>query len=252
MTSRPFRPPPPETAPVEGKFPELPPRDDMQNPMYLHRPSYMTALHRHFGSPETTLVLGETPVGWRHSQSRGLLRPDLIVAFDVDLDNIIARDGYSIEEQGKAPDFVLEVASKTTGNIDDTNKREGYAGYGVPEYWRFDPTGGRYHQARLAGDRLVEGVYVPIAINKVDDDRYWGRSAVLGLDLCWEYGWLRWYDPIAGRYLLTHDEEADGRIAERQARIAAESERDAERRARAAAEAQVREMEAQLRRLQDL
>ncbi len=63
-----------------------------------------------------------------------------------------------------------------------------------------------------------------------------GRSDALNLDVCWEYGQLRFYDPVAGRYLPTYDEEADGRIA-------AESQRDA-------AEARNRELEEQLKRLQ--
>ena len=31
------------------------------------------------------------------------------------------------------------------------------------------------------------------------------HSAALGLNLCWEDGQLRWYDPASGRYLLTYD-----------------------------------------------
>ena len=49
--------------PGDGKFPVFPPRGDMQNPVHLHRPSHLAALSVHFGSPETTLVLGEVPVG---------------------------------------------------------------------------------------------------------------------------------------------------------------------------------------------
>ena len=40
------------------------------------------------------------------------------------------------------PEFVLEVASVHTADRDDTEKRIGYANYGVSEYWRFDPTDG--------------------------------------------------------------------------------------------------------------
>ena len=40
-----------------------------------------------------------------------------------------------------------------------------------------------------------------------------GHSDVLGLDICWEHGHLRFYDPAEGRYLMTFDEEADGRLA---------------------------------------
>jgi hypothetical protein len=246
MTARPFSTAtggPPEVDP-DATFPEFPPRDDMQNPIYLSDPAHQPALRRHFGSADATIVLGETPVGWRPSQRQGLLIPDLLISFNINRAGVIARKGYSIEEQGKPPDFVLEVASPTTGRNDYTTKREGYANYGVLEYWRFDPTGGQLYPAGLAGDRLVSnagegqgGAYVPIAINRVDSDRFWGRSVALGLDLCWEHSQLRWYDPASQHYLRTYDDSEEDRIAET---------------ARAdAARARVRELEEQLRRLQE-
>ncbi len=94
------------------RFPVFPPRGDMLNPIHLHLPGHQTALIFHFGDSPTTLVLSEVPIGWRHDQSRrGILIPDLLVVFDVDRDAIIDRRGYAIEEWGKPPDFVLEVAS---------------------------------------------------------------------------------------------------------------------------------------------
>ena len=236
--------PPPRTPfdPGDGLFPVFPSRGDMQNPIYLHNPGYQATLRRHFGSPESTIVLGEVPVGRDLRQRRGLRVPDLLIAFGVNPDRIIADRGYSIEQWGKPPDFVLEIASENTAENDVTVKRDDYAAFGIPEYWRFDPSGGEYYPASLAGDRLVDGAYQRIGIVGTDDRHFSGRSEVLGLDLCWEDGQLRWYDPAAGRYLLTFDEEAE-------AHIAAQDERDAERRARMAAEARVRELEAENRRL---
>ena len=63
-------------------------------------------------------------------------------------------NGYIISEQGKPPDFVLEIASPSTGQIDVTDKRDDYADARIREYWRFDETG-RYHGRRLAGDRAA-------------------------------------------------------------------------------------------------
>ena len=40
--------------------------------------------------------------------------PDLIIAFNVDPAAIIEQWGYSIEDRGKPPDFVLETASATS------------------------------------------------------------------------------------------------------------------------------------------
>ena len=104
---------------------------------------------------------------------------------------------------------MLEVGSPTTALNDYTTKRDGYAAFGIPEYWRFDPTGGERYPTGLAGDRLVEGAYQPMSIVQVDSDNFWGHSDVLNLDLCWELGRLRWWDPVAQRYLTTYDEEAD-------------------------------------------
>ena len=138
---------------------------------------------------------------------------------------------------GEPPDFVLEIASENTGQDDYTEKRDDYAAFGVPEYWRFDPSGGEYHDSPLAGDKLVAAEYQPIDIIQVNETGHWGHSSALGLDLCWEDGQLRWYDPVAGRYLRTCDEEAVGRLA-------AESERDA-------ALKRVRELEGEVTRLQE-
>ena len=213
MATKPIRPA--STASAVERFPEFPPRDDMQNPRYLHRPGHIAALALHFGEPETTLVMGEVPVGWRPSQREGIRIPDLLVAFGVDCHGILdEREGYAIEREGKPPDFALEVASRTTGTNGYNEKRRDYERYGITEYWRYDPSGGRYHDAALAGDRLVEGGYRPINIEWSDDTHCRGYSEVLRLFLCWEDGQLRWYDPENGAYLRTFDEEVFGRQSE--------------------------------------
>ena len=188
-------------------FPEYPPRGDMNNPFYLHEPSHMRSLAIHFGRDEATFVMSEVPVSPSASIRREHRRPDLMVAFNCDRDLLIRQKGYATRTQGKPPDFVLEVASESTGVVDYTEKRDEYASYGIPEYWRFDPSGGLYHNAALAGDRLVGGGYERIEIETLDGMNCRGHSAVLGLWLCWEDHRLRWFDPKAKAYLRTHDEE---------------------------------------------
>ena len=233
-----------------AQFPEFPPRYDMQNIDILHEIGYVATLKRHFGMRDTTLVYGELPVGNTLSIRLGLRIPDLIIAFDCDPARAIERQGYDIDEQGKPPDFVMEIASKTTGRVDYTDKRVDYERYGIPEYWRFDATGGDYHDAALAGDRLVDGRYEPIDIERDGDSYYWGYSETLGLYVCWDAGKLRWYDPRTDSYLLTSDEEADraDRAEERAARESAERQLADERAARESAE---RRREAAARRLAD-
>ena len=198
--------------------------------------------------------------------------PDVYLAFGVDAQAIRPRKLYLPWEVGKPPDWVLEIASSSTGREDVGRKRRIYAGIGVPEYWRFDPTKqGKYHGQRLAGDRLVGGVYEPIELTTAPDGLLKGYSEVLGLSLCWDGGWPRFYDPSTDTYLETWQEAWDTREAEREAREAAEAqaaveqadrlaERAArqaaenraatEQAARQAAEARIRQLEAELRRRQ--
>ena len=197
----------------------------------------------HLGNPETTLVVGERYLALAPTRDMTRLTyPDLLVAFGVHPEDYRQHNAYVISEQGKPPDFVLEVASRSSGQRDVAEKREIYAGLLIPEYWRFDETG-RYHGARLAGDRLANGEYEPIDIDELDGGSWQGYSAVLNLNLRWALsgrtpyreglarglprGRLGWHDPTTGQHITTLEDE---------------------REARAAAEARVRELEEQLRR----
>ena len=170
--------------------------------------------------------------------------PDCVFADGASPDSIDDLNGYIISVVGKPPDFVLEVASRSTGVRDYTVKREGYAALGVREYWRFDHTGGRYHNAPLAGDALVDGEYQPIEIVHEPDGRRWGYSDALGLELWWDDGELRFRDPETGRYLPTPEEFGDA-LDEAEARAVQE------RAARRVAERRAYTAEAELRRLRE-
>ena len=146
------------------------------------------------------------------------VKPDCVVAFAVDPAAIFERNGYVISEVGKPPDFVLEVASESTGRRDYTAKRAIYAEYGVAEYWRFDRTGGQYHDRPLSGDHLVNGQYKPIPLNTGADGVIRGYSPVLGLELHWDAGQLRFYDPAAGDYLRDL-QEAEALVARLRAQL---------------------------------
>ena len=84
----------------DGRFPDFPPRDGMQNPIHLYDPGYPTAVRRCLGFHEDTpLVVAEVPLGWRHGPRKGILISDLMVAFEVNVAGVIARRGYSILSQ---------------------------------------------------------------------------------------------------------------------------------------------------------
>ena len=154
--------------------------------------------------------------------------PGLLIAMGADPEAYRENNGYIISEQGKPPDFVLEIASRSTGRQDTVEKRPAYAGLGIPEYWRFDETG-EFHGTRLAGDRLVDGGYEPIAIETVGEGVLQGFSSVLNLLIRWDHGQLGWHDPETARHIPT--------LAQERAHA------DIEQEARMAAEAQVRELE---------
>ena len=245
------------------RFPDYPPRDDMQNWLYLYDTSVITSLAIHFADEPNITVASEVPVGLSLPVRDKIRIPDLLFVRDGDRELMEEQRGYAIDRQGKAPDFVLEVASPTTGRVDYTDKRRDYERFGVGEYWRFDPSGGEYHDAALAGDRLVDGEYEPIEIEALDEDRLRGYSEALGLYVCWEDGMLRFFDPVAESYLRSHEEDvgraetaearagaAEARVdEERTGRMAAEARAQEEAAARGTAEARVAELEEELRRL---
>ena len=229
-----------------AKFPEFPPRDDMQNNKHIYTKSTITALMNYLGDPDRTCVGSEIPLGWTASVRRGVLAPDLMVARNCDAARVNAQDGYEMRSQPGPPEFALEVASVHTATRDEDAKRVGYAAYGVQEYWRFDPTDGRRYDAGLAGDRLAGGEYEPIELEHYGIRNKRGYSEVLGLYVCWEEGELRLYDPVSESYLLTHEEEAAARRAEA-ARADAEAAARAEAEARADREAPRADAEAEAR-----
>ena len=195
-------------------------------------------LAQHLGNADTTIVGADLyliPIPTTELTSMaGAVYPDLLVAFDADPALYSAQNGYVISEQGKPPDFVLEVASRSTGRRDTVEKRVIYAERGIPEYWRFDETG-EFHGVRLAGDRLVGGGYEPIPVDELPDGSLQGHSAVLNVDLRWSGGQLHWHDPATGEHIATF-------LSERQARIQAEARAQQ-------AEARSRDLENQLRQL---
>ena len=231
------------------RFPDYPPRDDMQNWLHLYETSIVTSLAIHFADTPDVTVASEVPVGPGLPVRDDARIPDLMVVRGGDRELMEEQRGYAIDRQGKAPDFVLEVASPTTGRADYTDKRRDYERFGVVEYWRFDPSGGEYHDAALAGDRLVDGVYEPIEIEVLGDGHLRGYSEALGLYVCWDEGMLQFFDPLTESYLLAHDEDRAGREAaearageERAGRMAAESRAET-------AESRLAELEAEVRRL---
>ena len=242
--------------PGDIRLPDPPDRTpDMTTYDHLTRNGNAHYLWLHFGSHDTTLVEADRFISPAPTTSMaGLRYPDLLIAFGVSPDAYRRHNGYIISEQGKPPDFVLEVASRSTADTDTGAKRHDYAALGIPEYWRFDETGA-YHGARLAGDRLTAGAYHPIRIDELEDGVLQGYSPVLNLNLRWAHGQLEWHDPATGIHIVTLDSErlradtAEFRADRERSRADAAEHRAARAQAaRLSAEARVQELEAELRR----
>ena len=251
---------------------ELPPDAMGQEPAVQELLGLLASRCTDFGQRPDTFLSSNTILCYDPADLNVRVAPDVYLAFGVDTQAIRQRRLYLPWEAGKPPDLAVEVASASTARQDVTAKRQIYARIGVREYWRFDPTGGKYHGQPLAGERLFEGAYRPIALTREPDGVLKGYSAVLGLYLCWARELPRLYDPETETYLENWPEvaaareaaaaerdaaetqaavEQAARLAERTARRAAETRAAAERDKRRAAEAELERLRAQLRPSED-
>lgn len=211
------------------RLPDTPEPKDMTTVRDFYADCHNGAIAEYLGNQDTTLVMGDrylTVLPFTDEEQEGHRYPDLMIAFDVDPQVADAHNGYVISYWNKPPDFVLEIVSSGSVRADHVDKRPDYAAMGIPEYWRFDAGGGGGNRPRLAGDRLVDGQYQPVAIEQVAEDVSRGYSAALNVNLCWRAGEFRWQEPATGEYLRTRDEirrdeiEAQARAAEAEERAA--------------------------------
>ncbi len=144
--------------------------------------------------------------------------PDCMIAFDVDTEAIWRRVGFDPVQNGKPPDFVMEVASRSTYRNYTLRKRDRYRLIGVPEYWRFDPYGGRYYGLPIIGERLVGDRYEPFPLVEHEDGLTGVTSALLNLDFRWDGQRFRVYDPMTGAE-FEHWQQATARLTNTNARL---------------------------------
>ena len=166
-------------------------------------------------------VSADLLIYYEEGNPRVSVAPDVFVVFGVE-DH--PRMSYKIWEEGKGPDFVLEVASPNTWEEDVREKPAIYAGLGVQEYFLFDPRG-EHFTPRLQGYRLVGGGYERLPAVESIDRTLTLTSEVLGLELRAKGEEMRFHDPSTGEPLLSYGEEhaarraAEARVAELEARV---------------------------------
>ena len=202
------------------------------------------ALRVYYEDRDDVYVSGDLLMYYEEGNPKVSVAPDVFVVFGVE-DRV--RMNYLVWKEGKAPDFVLEVASRSTWREELGSRRKIYAQLGVKEYWLYDPTG-EYLTPVLQGIRLAGSTYVRQLAVSTSDGALALPSATLGLELHAKAGEMRFRDPSTDRVLLSHSELAAAhRKAESRTEQEAEMRRVAVRRAEGA-EARVAELEALLRK----
>jgi Uma2 family endonuclease len=184
----------------------------------------LLALGYRFADDLMTYVSGNLLLFYEEGNRRKHVSPDVFVVRGIQKKR---RLNYLVWQEGKGPDFVLELTSKTTRREDQEKKLCLYRDVlRVPEYFQFDPTGD-YLKPSLQGFRLSDGDYVPIT--PVD-----GRipSEVLGLHLEQHGTEVRLYDPRTRSLILKPGERVSA--AENRAQTAEQRAQTAETRAQTA------------------
>ena len=141
------------------------------------------------------------------------LGPDIFVARDVPFRS---RDSYVVWQEGKAPDFVLELLSPKIWEKDVMRRPARHRRMGVYEYFLFDPR--RRIEPPLQGWRFENGTSTRLPLVATADGMVGIYSQALNLSLChtqpWplvahtlpEAGKVRWRDMSSGQLLESPDE----------------------------------------------
>jgi Uma2 family endonuclease len=165
------------------------------------------ALKLYFQKRSDVYVSGNLWLSYQQGVPDAVVAPDVFVVFGVENRQ---RRSYKVwEENGKTPDWVLEVTSRSTRHKDEQEKPHTYAQMGVTEYFQYDPTGD-YLNPPLKGRRLEGNTYSTIAPTSLADGTLCFPSQVLGLEMhLLTDGKLRFFHPQTGEYLRTYGEERD-------------------------------------------
>ncbi len=182
-------------------------------------------LKQHFKDELDVYVSGNLLIYYPDGMNAASVAPDVFVVRGVPKKR---RRIYVTREENNTPDFVLEVASRSTYARDLGEKKQIYASkLAVQEYYVYVPYG--MVESPFVGFRLVGGEY-----REIDFVNERLQSDVLGLELGEHEGELRFYNPLTEKWLQPPQERADA--AEEIAEAAMERAEEAEDFAEAAME----------------
>ena len=188
-----YRPVPPVEYDDEG-YPG-PDSNVPESTRHAHTSAYtFNSLRAVFRDRPDDLIAHDLMLLFEEGNRRATLAPDLMVVLGVGNE---PRDSYKTWKEGKVPDLVIEVVSRSTWRKDVNVKPPLYEALGIAEFWLFDPL-----NPRLAGFELVRGRYREIA--ELPEGGL--RSRVLALDLLVMDGELRCRDPRDAKVIPDHVE----------------------------------------------
>ena len=194
------------------------------------------AFQHHFGKVDDIALEGDMFLYYERGNPAASIAPNIFVVRDHDLGD---RPVYKLWEEGKPPDFALEVISPSSALRNAKKKRALYARLGIGEYFLFQPDP-RKRGRRLVGYRLWGGSYEEVP--EEPDSAL--RSTTLGVSLRVEGTNLRVRSLESGQDYAWIEENR--RIVE-----ALQARSEPEAGARQRAEAHVAELEALLRQRGD-
>jgi Uma2 family endonuclease len=234
---------------VEIEYPESDGEPMGESDLHIHWMIRIRDILKHRYRDARDYVAADLLIYYAEGAPRKFVSPDVFVVKDCDPG---FRRVFKVWEEGRAPDVVIEVTSKSTRREDEVIKPQKYITMGVKEYFLYDPTSD-YLNPPLQGFHLQAQDFEPLDWNKH------GRLECRELDISLELddGELVFRDLRTGAVLLTQYEEADAlrcaaetaRDAVEAARAKAAAERDAETAARKKVEAERDALRAELERI---
>lgn len=207
----------------------------------VHRNQILDLIHgleMHYLDVPDVYVSGNILMFYQEGEPRKHVSPDVLVALGCVKKE---RDFYQIWVEGKAPDFIIEVTSKSTRPDDLGSKKGLYALMGVRDYFIFDPLR-EYLNPGLRAYRLEGEEYLPVVGESIS-------SSALGLVLRIVDNRLRLFDPVSGAMLPTRLETELARREAEEARDQAKEARNQAEEARQQAETRAERAELEAERL---
>lgn len=161
---------------------------------------YLRQALRYFFREQQVYVAADLLFYYEQDEPSTFKVPDAFVVKNISPHD---RRVYKLWEEGKPPDVIFEITSKSTRWDDLTTKKALYEYLGVQEYILFDPLD-EYLNPRLQAFELVKGQYQTIEL----DESGHALSNELGLYVKSEGHLLRLLDPATGEAIPTLYEAA--------------------------------------------